>query len=99
METADFWFYLRMLNICTAFIAVLVLGIKHIRKDWHHIEPYKRASALSNEAYGIGYIIAAILAEQQGAEAGTYTAVMSIPIFWHLLAGLLNDDQNERHRK
>lgn len=99
MVEQQFWDAIRAINVVLAALAVVVLLVRHIWRDWRYIPAYKRMSAMSNEAYGVCYVIAASIAHFQDVDAGIYTGVMSIPIFWHLLAGLTDDpDKDQKPR-
>lgn len=95
MTPDEFWTTIRFVNMTFAGLASVALLIRHILKDYRHLQPYQRSASQALTAYGVAYCIAAALAQANHVVVGAWTGVMTIPIIWHLFAAFMDDDEKE----
>lgn len=86
MEAWEAW---RACNIGLALFAVgLNIAKSFYLKLWRYFYVDAGLGFIATMAWCIGYAVATSVAWRNGVPAGVWTAIMSVPIMWTVVAGL-----------
>lgn len=88
----EYWTIWRGVNMFVALIALMV-NIEKYRSQrlWKLFTIDAHIGFLAVLAWCVGYIAATGVAWANGVPPGPWTAVMSVPILWTFIAGILGD--------
>ena len=96
----DAWDWWRAMNLALAAVALLVnvgkaLELRLMREVF---DLDSAVGFLAVLAWCLGYLVATSVAWSSGVPAGPWTAVMTMPIAWTLIAGIMRPKQRRVDR-